>query len=166
MPPFRERPEWLADAKRSIVEVDGGDHMYKLLKGATTLNENDLNNYELSFKLKTPPVIPESATFYIFDRLNPGGNRGRIGYRKYADGTSSWIFYNAAWGTVKQNALSAQDLLPDTVYNMKIIVKGSEISVYADGKLKPPICCGMPTISCKGWERKINYRMGFPGKGN
>ncbi|WP_379145210.1 Ig-like domain-containing protein [Paenibacillus sp. sgz500992] len=130
------RNGWPADANRSIVEADGGNHMYKLLKGATTLNENDFNNYELSFKLKTPPVIPESATFYIFDRLNPGGNGGRIGYRKYADGTSSWILYNAAWGTVKQNALSAPDLLPDTVYNIKIIVKGSEISVYADGKLK------------------------------
>ncbi|MCA0753539.1 Ig-like domain-containing protein [Paenibacillus sp. N4] len=130
------RNSWPSDPNRSIVEADGGNHMYKLLKGATTLNENDYSNYELSFKLKTPPSIPELATFYVFDRLNPSGSGGRIGYRKFADGTSSWILYNSAWATVKQNTLPAQELLPNTVYNVKIIVKGAEISVYADGKLK------------------------------
>ncbi len=130
------RNSWPVDANRTIVETDGGNHMYKLLKGATTLNENDFSNYELTFKLKTPPAIPESATLYVFDRLNPGGSGGRIGYKKLADGTSSWILYNAAWGMVKQNSLATQDLLPDTAYNMKIIVKGHEISVYLDGKLK------------------------------
>ncbi|MCJ8014601.1 Ig-like domain-containing protein [Paenibacillus sp. KQZ6P-2] len=130
------RNSWPSDPNRSIVEVDGGNHMYKLLKGATALNENDFNNYELTFKLKTPIVIPDEATFYVFDRLNPSGSGGRIGYRKYADGTSSWILYNSTWATVKQNTLATSDLQPDTVYNMKVIVKGSEISIYADNKLK------------------------------
>ncbi|SFD52714.1 Right handed beta helix region [Paenibacillus catalpae] len=130
------RNSWPTDPNRSIVETGGGNHMYKLLKGATALNDNDFSNYELTFKLKTPPVIPELATFYVFDRLNTSGSGGRIGYRKFADGTSSWILYNASWATIKQNTLASQDLMPDTVYNMKIIVKGQEISVYADGRLK------------------------------
>lgn len=130
------RNSWPSDPNRSIVEGDGGNHAYKLLKGATALNENDFSHYELTFKLKTPPVIPELATFYVFDRLNPTGSGGRIGYRKYADGTSSWLLYNSAWATVKQNTLASQDLLPDTEYDMKIIVKGAEISVYAGGALK------------------------------
>lgn len=130
------RNSWPSDPNRSIVETDGGNHMYKLLKGATTLNETDYGNYELTFKLKTPPTIPELATFYVFDRLNTSGSGGRIGYRKYADGTSAWLLYNGAWATVKQNVLPAQDLLPDTVYDIKIIVKGGEISVYANGALK------------------------------
>ena len=116
--------------------MEGGNHMYKLVKGATTLNENEFNHYELSFKLKTPKVIADDATFYVFDRLNSGGSGGRIGYRKYANGTSAWLLYNAAWAAVKQNTLPAPDLQPDTVYNMKVIVKGPEISVYVDNKLK------------------------------
>ncbi|OUS75732.1 hypothetical protein B1748_14990 [Paenibacillus sp. MY03] len=130
------RNSWPSDPNRSIVETDGGNHMYKLLKGATALNENDYSNYELTFKLQTPPVIPELATFYVFDRLNKSGSGGRIGYRKFADGTSSWILYNGAWGTVKQNVLPTADLQPNTVYEIKIIVKGGEISVYRDGALK------------------------------
>ncbi|SDD68754.1 Right handed beta helix region [Paenibacillus sp. UNCCL117] len=130
------RNGWPTDPNRSIVEMSDGNHMYKLLMGATTLNENDFSNYELTFKLKTPAVIPEIATFYVFDRQNKTGSGGRIGYRKIADGTSSWILYNGAWATVKENKLSAADLQPDTVYNFKIIVKGSDISVYVDDKLK------------------------------
>lgn len=130
------RNSWPTDPNRSIVETDGGNHMYKLLKGATALNDNDYSNYELNFKLQTPPVIPELATFYVFDRLNTSGSGGRIGYRKYADGTSTWLLYNGAWATVKENALPTQDLLPDTVYDIQIIVKGGEISVYANGVLK------------------------------
>ncbi|RIX59510.1 hypothetical protein D3P08_05030 [Paenibacillus nanensis] len=130
------RNTWPSDPNRSIVDTGDGNRMYKLLKGATALNENDYSSYELTFKLQTPPVIPELATFYVFDRLNPSGSGGRIGYRKFADGTSSWLLYNGAWATVKQNVLPSHDLLPDTVYDMKIIVKGPEISVYANGQLK------------------------------
>jgi uncharacterized protein YjdB len=130
------RNGWPTDGNRSIVAMGDGNNMYKLLKGATTLNENEFNNYELSFKLKTPPTIPSAATFYIFDRQNKTGSSGRIGYKKLADGTSTWILYNGAWATVKENKLAAPDLLPDTVYNIKVIVKGPEISVYADNVLK------------------------------
>ncbi|WP_284645667.1 Ig-like domain-containing protein [Paenibacillus silviterrae] len=149
------RNGWPSDPNRSIVEVDGGNHMYKLLKGATALNENDFSNYELTFKLKIPAEIPELATFYVFDRLNPSGSGGRIGYRKFADGTSSWILYNAAWGTVKQNTLTTQDLLPDTVYHIKMIVKGAEISVYANGKLK--LKASDPTFNASG---KVGFYAG------
>ncbi|MGG1554212.1 Ig-like domain-containing protein [Paenibacillus ferrarius] len=130
------RNGWPSDANRSIVDMGDGNHMYKLLMGATTLNESDFSNYELSFKMKTPPVIPETATFYVFDRQNKSGSGGRIGYRKVADGTSSWILYNGAWATVKENKLPTQDLQANTVYNFKIIVKGADISVYVDDKLK------------------------------
>ncbi|MGI2293507.1 Ig-like domain-containing protein [Paenibacillus sp. GXUN7292] len=149
------RNSWPSDPNRSIVEVEGGNHMYKLLKGATALNENDYSDYELTFKLKTPPVIPELATFYVFDRLNQSGSGGRIGYRKFADGTSSWILYNKDWATIKQNILPAQDLLPDTEYDIKIIVKGKEVSVYADGKLK--LKAADPTFNSSG---KVGFYAG------
>ncbi|WP_168121598.1 Ig-like domain-containing protein [Paenibacillus sp. HB172176] len=130
------RNEWPSDANRSVVAMDDGNHMYKLLKGATTLNENEFSNYELSFKMKTPPTIAGAATFYIFDRQDRSGTSGRIGYRKLADGTASWLLYNGAWATVKENKLEAPELLPDTVYNIKVIVKGAEISVYLNDELK------------------------------
>ncbi|ACT02807.1 Ig-like domain-containing protein [Paenibacillus sp. JDR-2] len=149
------RNSWPTDPNRSIVDVGGGNHMYKLLKGATALNDNDFSNYELDFKLKTPPVIPELATFYVFDRLNQSGSGGRIGYRKFADGTSSWILYNGAWATIKQNTLASQDLLPDTVYDIKIMVKGQEISVYANGQLK--LKASDPTFNPSG---KVGFYAG------
>nr|WP_306812781.1 Ig-like domain-containing protein [Paenibacillus soyae] len=149
------RNSWPSDPNRSIVEVDGGNHMYKLLKGATALNENDYGNYELTFKLQTPPTIPELATFYVFDRLNPSGSGGRIGYRKYADGTSAWLLYNGAWATVKQTVFPHQDLLPNTAYDMKIIVKGGEISVYVDNVLKLKVTD--PTFNASG---KVGFYAG------
>ncbi|WP_127490598.1 Ig-like domain-containing protein [Paenibacillus glycanilyticus] len=149
------RNSWPTDPNRSIVDVGGGNHMYKLLKGATALNDNDFSNYELDFKLKTPPAIPELATFYVFDRLNPSGSGGRIGYRKFADGTSSWILYNGAWATIKQNTSASQDLQPDTVYDIKIIVKGQEISVYANGQLK--LKASDPTFNPSG---KVGFYAG------
>lgn len=149
------RNSWPSDPNRSIVEVDGGNHMYKLLKGATTLNENEFTDYELTFTLKTPQVIPDAATFYVFDRLNPSGNGGRIGYRKYADGTSEWVLYNSVWATVKQNKLSAPDLQPNTLYNVKIIVKGADISVYLNNKLKLKVTD--PTFNASG---KVGFYAG------
>lgn len=149
------RNSWPSDPNRSIVETDGGNHMYKLLKGATTLNENDYGNYELTFKLQTPPTIPELATFYVFDRLNPSGSGGRIGYRKYADGTSAWLLYNGAWATVKQTLFPNQDLLPNTAYDIKIIVKGGDISVYVNNVLKLKV--SDPTFNASG---KVGFYAG------
>ncbi|WP_409340357.1 OmpL47-type beta-barrel domain-containing protein [Paenibacillus sp. MBLB4367] len=128
------RNSWPVDPNRSIVDV-GGNHMYKVLKGATAVSPNEYTNYELTFKLKTPPSMPNIGTFYIFDRLGANGG-GRIGYRKLEDGTSKWLLYNQAWATVKESNLPNGDLAPDTEYSVKLLVKGADISLYVDGALK------------------------------
>ncbi|MBB3113301.1 uncharacterized protein YjdB [Paenibacillus phyllosphaerae] len=128
------RNSWPTDPNRTIVDVDG-DHKYKVLKGATAVSPNEYSNYELTFKLKTPAVTPTNGTFYIFDRLGTGGG-GRIGYRKLEDGTSKWLLYNKAWATVKETSFPYQDLAPDTEYDVKLLVKGGELSLYVNDVLK------------------------------
>ncbi|WP_238392531.1 Ig-like domain-containing protein [Paenibacillus antri] len=149
------RNGWPTDPNRSIVDV-GGNKMYKLLRGATALNENAFSNYELTFKLKTPETIPAGvATFYIFDRQNASGSSGRIGYRKLEDGTSRWLLYNGAWATVKETVFPHQDLQPNTTYDVRVIVKGADISVYVDGVLKLKVTD--PTFNASG---KVGFYAG------
>jgi uncharacterized protein YjdB len=128
------RNSWPVDPNRAIVDVDG-NHMYKVVKGATAISSNEYANYELTFKMVTPPTMPSIGTFYIFDRLDPEGG-GRIGYRKLEDGTSKWLLYNKAWATVKEINLPYEDLAPNTVYDVKLLVKGADISLYVNGQLK------------------------------
>ncbi|WP_405452556.1 OmpL47-type beta-barrel domain-containing protein [Paenibacillus sp. HJGM_3] len=128
------RNSWPVDPNRAIVDV-GGNHMYKVLKGATAVSSNEYANYELTFKMKTPPTSPSLGTFYIFDRLGPNGG-DRVGYRKLEDGTSKWLLYNPAWATVKEINVPYEDLAPNTEYSVKLLVKGADISLYVNGVLK------------------------------
>lgn len=125
---------WPVDPNRSIALVDG-NRWYKLLNGASAVLNKEFTGYDLSFKLKTPQVIPDTATFYVFDRQDATGS-SRIGYRTQADGTSKWILYNAAWATVKQNVLPSHDLQPDTEYLVRVVADGPNISIYVNGELK------------------------------
>ncbi|GAA3407731.1 Ig-like domain-containing protein [Paenibacillus hodogayensis] len=128
------RGSWPVDPNRAIVE-ENGNRWYKVVKGATALSPYDYRDYELTFKMKTPAVIPNVATLYIFDRL-VGGNGDRIGYRKTAEGVSQWVLYNKSWATVKASNLTYEDLAPNTEYQVKLLVKGADISLYVDGALK------------------------------
>lgn len=58
---------WLQDANRSIEKI-GTNRWYKILNGASSLSAKSFSDYELSFKLKTPEVMGDNATLYIFDR--------------------------------------------------------------------------------------------------
>ncbi|WJH32199.1 Ig-like domain-containing protein [Paenibacillus sp. CC-CFT747] len=128
------RNSWPADANRAIIE-EGGNHWYKVLKGATAVSSNEYTNYELTFRMKTPPSMPALGTFYIFDRLGANGG-DRIGYRKFEDGTSKWLLYNPAWATVRESKLPYEDLAPNTEYSVKLLVKGADISLYVNDTLK------------------------------
>ncbi len=125
---------WPQDANRSIVKVDD-NRWYKLLNNASTLINKDFTDYELTFKLKTPEVMPAFATLYIFDK-QVGSGSTRIGYKVREDGTSSWILYNSAWAVLKEVKLPGQDLLPNTTYDIKALVKGSDYSVYVNGAFR------------------------------
>lgn len=126
---------WPVDPNRSIVNVDG-NRWYKILNGASAVVNKEFSSYDLSFKLKTPPTLPDATTFYIFDRQNATGGPSRIGYRTTGDGTSKWLLYNAAWATVKQNVLPGQDLQPDTVYQIRVLADGANIKLYVNGELR------------------------------
>ncbi|CAH1225620.1 hypothetical protein PAECIP111891_05838 [Paenibacillus allorhizoplanae] len=128
------RNSWPVDPNRSVIDM-AGNHKYKVLKGATAVSPNEYTNYELTFKMQTPPTMPSLGTIYFFDRLGSNGG-GRIGYRKLEDGTSKWLLYNKAWGTVKEVNLPYSDLAPDTEYSVKLLVKGADISLYVGGVLK------------------------------
>ena len=126
---------WPVDPNRSIVNVDG-NRWYKILNGASAVVNKEFSSYDLSFKLKTPPTLPDATTFYIFDRQNATGGPSRIGYRTTGDGTSKWLLYNAAWATVKQNVLPGLDLKPDTVYQIRVLADGANIKLYVNGELR------------------------------
>lgn len=126
---------WPVDPNRSIVTVDG-NRWYKILNGASAVLGKNFGGYDLSFRLRTPPSIPDAATFYIFDRQSTAGGPGRIGYRTSADGSSRWLMYNAAWATLKQTALPAHDLAPDTEYQFRVLADGPDVKLYVNGELK------------------------------
>lgn len=125
---------WPVDPNRSIALIDG-NRWYKLLNGASGVLNKEFTGYDLSFKLKTPTVLPDSTTFYIFDRQDAAGAT-RIGYRTTGDGTSKWILYNKAWVAVKTNTSPGLDLEPDTEYSVRVIADGADISVYLNGELR------------------------------
>ncbi|MGG6314361.1 Ig-like domain-containing protein [Paenibacillus macerans] len=125
---------WPQDANRSIVK-EGDNRWYKVLNGATALSAKTFSEYELSFKLKTPETIGNGATLYIFDR-QAGSGSSRIGYKTRADGSSAWLLYDPAWAILKEVKLPGHDLQPNTEYEVKMLVKGGDISVYVDGGLR------------------------------
>ncbi|WP_339311255.1 Ig-like domain-containing protein [Paenibacillus sp. FSL M7-0896] len=125
---------WLQDANRSIEKI-GTNRWYKVLNGASSLSAKTFSEYELSFRLKTPEVMGNNATLYIFDR-QAGSGSSRIGYKTRADGSSAWLLYNSAWTVLKEVKLPGHDLQPDTEYSVKMLVKGGDISVYLDGAFR------------------------------
>ncbi|WP_059044538.1 Ig-like domain-containing protein [Paenibacillus rubinfantis] len=125
---------WPQDANRSIVK-EGDNRWYKVLNGATALSSKSFSEYELSFKLKTPETIGNAATLYIFDR-QVGSGSTRVGYKTRADGSSAWLLYDPAWAILKEVKLPGHDLQPNTEYEVKMLVKGGDISVYVDGGLR------------------------------
>lgn len=125
---------WLQDANRSIEKI-GTNRWYKILNGASALSPKSFSDYELSFKVKTPAVMGDNATLYIFDRQSGSGST-RIGYKTRADGSSAWLLYNSAWTVLKEVKLPGHDLQPDTEYAVRMLVKGGDISVYLDGAFR------------------------------
>ncbi|MEK4118043.1 MULTISPECIES: Ig-like domain-containing protein [Paenibacillus] len=124
---------WPVDPNRSIAVDPDGNRRYKILNGATGLLDRAFQSYELDFTLKTPAVMPDDGTMYVFDRQDATGST-RIGYRTRPDGTSAWILYDTAWQKIAESALPHRDLQPDTEYAVKIIVKDGDVAVYVDGE--------------------------------
>lgn len=126
---------WPVDPNRSIAADPDGNRRYKILNGATGLLDRVFESYELEFTLKTPAVMPDDGTMYVFDRQDASGST-RIGYRTRPDGTSDWILYDTAWQQIADSALPNRDLQPDTEYAVKIIVKNGDVAIYVDGELR------------------------------
>lgn len=125
---------WPQDVNRSIVKVDG-NRWYKVLNGASALSAKEFSEYELSFRLKTPETMGNNVTLYVFDR-QAGSGSSRIGNKTRADGSSAWLLYNSAWTVMKEVKLPGHDLLPNTEYTVKMLVKGGDVSVYLDGAFR------------------------------
>ncbi|MDF9844549.1 MULTISPECIES: Ig-like domain-containing protein [unclassified Paenibacillus] len=125
---------WSQDAYRSIEKISG-NRWYKVLNGASSLSAKSFSEYELSFRLKTPAVMGDNVTLYVFDR-QAGSGSSRIGYKTRADGSSAWLLYNSAWTVLKEVKLPEHDLKPNTEYNVKMLVKGGDISLYLDGAFR------------------------------
>lgn len=122
------------DPNRSLVTVNG-NKMYKILKGASALHPKLFTDYDLTFKLRTPAVMPDLGTLYVYDR-SVASNSGKIAYKKLADGTSQWILYGPTWTVLQTKNLPTQDLQPDTDYTLRILVDGASIRVYVNGELR------------------------------
>lgn len=126
---------WPVDPNRSIAADPDGNRRYKILNGATGLLDRNFSSYQLEFKLKTPAVMPNDGVLYIFDRQDATAST-RIGYKTRADGTSAWMLYDTAWQKIKEETLPAQDLQPDTEYDVKAVVKDGDIQLYVNGELR------------------------------
>ncbi|MGG4106247.1 Ig-like domain-containing protein [Paenibacillus lautus] len=124
---------WPVDPNRSIAADPDGNRRYKILNGATGLLDRVFESYELEFTLKTPAVMPDDGTMYVFDRQDASGST-RIGYRTRVDGTSAWILYDTAWQKIAESVLPNRDLQPETEYTVKISVKDGDVSIYVDGE--------------------------------
>lgn len=128
------RNGWAKDSYRPVDIIDG-NHWYRVKNGVTAMSPINFTDYELTFKLKTPEVLADAMTLYVFDKQS-GSTSTRIGYKARADGTSSWLLYDTAWGVKKEEKLPTHDLQPDTEYTVKVRVKGGDVTVYVDGAFR------------------------------
>ncbi|WP_224725555.1 Ig-like domain-containing protein [Paenibacillus vietnamensis] len=123
---------WPVDANRSIVEDEEGNHWYRLVGGANAQSPRDFADYVLEYKLKTPAEMPVGANFLMYERNGANGS-GYVFYKKTEEG-SLWAFYDSKWQTLAEVDLAHDDLLPDRVYAIKLVVQGPNVSLYVDGE--------------------------------
>lgn len=125
---------WPIDPNRSIVADAAGDHWYKIVGGANSQLPRSFTEYVLEYQVKTPAVVPEGGILLMYDRTGttPGGY---VRYR-HSDAGPKWTIYGAQWQVLKEVVMPVgAGLQPDTVYDVRMAVKGSTIRVFVDGEL-------------------------------
>lgn len=125
---------WPIDPNRSIAEDAEGNHWYRIVGGANAQSSREFADYVLEYKLKTPTDMPIGANFLMYERSGAAGS-GYVFYKKTAAG-SQWALFDSQWQTMEQVDLPADDLLPDRVYAIKLVVQGASVSLYVDGELR------------------------------
>ena len=124
---------WGVDANHPIEADINGNHWYKILKGANSQSPVDFSDYVLEFKLKTPAIIPNGVFFMIYERANESGT-GRIGYFVNKEGVPRWDIMDNSWTVLNRNT-NINPLQPDTVYNIKVLAIGKEVSISVNDEL-------------------------------
>ncbi|MFS0725268.1 Ig-like domain-containing protein [Paenibacillus sp. 1P07SE] len=124
---------WLVDANHSIVPDDTGNRWYRIVNGANSQHPRMFGDYELTYRLRTPAVMPEGGVLIMYDRNGERGS-GHIRYR-HSESGSSWILFNAQWGTLKEVLLPGAGLAAGTDYEVRVIAQGPSIRVFVDGEL-------------------------------
>lgn len=124
---------WLIDANHMIAEDEEGNHWYRIVNGANAQHPRLFSDYVLDYRLKTPETLPDGAVLIMYDRNGEKGS-GYVRYRHSENG-SSWIIYNAQWQTLKEVTVEGGFLEPNTIYDVRMAVQGSSISVYVNDEL-------------------------------
>ncbi len=147
---------WPVDPNRGIVDDGSGNHWYRIVNGANALLDRAFTDYALAYRLKTPAQVPDGAVLIMYDRHSPAGS-GYVRYRHAAAG-STWTLYDAQWRTLREVVLPAErGLKPDTVYALRMVVRGPSISVHVNDE--PVIEGDNPTHNPSG---KVGfYAAGF-----
>ncbi|UVI29386.1 Ig-like domain-containing protein [Paenibacillus spongiae] len=125
---------WPVDANTSIEADSEGNHWYRLVGGANAQSPRDFTDYVLEYKLKTPASMPVGANFLMYERNETNGS-GYVFYKKTAAG-SLWALYDSKWQTLAEVDLTQDDLQPDRVYAIKLVVQGANVTLYVDGDLR------------------------------
>ncbi|TLS48943.1 hypothetical protein FE782_27785 [Paenibacillus antri] len=125
---------WLVDANHSIEEDETGNHWYRIVDGANSQTSKLFSNYALEYKLRTPETFEPGASFLMYERNGANGS-GYVQYKDTADG-SVWTLFDSQWRTLKAVSSSEKDLLPGSVHDVKMIVRGADVSVFVDGRLR------------------------------
>lgn len=137
---------WPVDPNRSIAEDSAGNHWYKIVGGANGQSPREFSDYMLEYKLKTPSVMPVGANFLMYERNGADGS-GYVFYKK-TEGGSQWAYFDSQWRTLAEVDLPQDDLLPDRVYEIKLVVQGANMSLYVDGE--PRLQGANPAHSASG----------------
>ncbi|GAA5064664.1 hypothetical protein GCM10023259_056230 [Thermocatellispora tengchongensis] len=125
---------WPVDPNRSIVADGSGNHWYRIVNGANGLLDRTFTDYALDYRLKTPAQVPDGAVLIMYDRHTPTGS-GYVRYR-HAQSGPVWTLYDSQWRTLREVVLPAErGLKPDTVYDLRMVVRGPSISVYVNDEL-------------------------------
>ncbi|MFK7697046.1 Ig-like domain-containing protein [Paenibacillus sp. HJGM_3] len=125
---------WPVDANHSIEADSEGNHWYRLAGGANAQSQRDFTDYVLEYKLKTPASMPVGANFLMYERNGTNGS-GYVFYKKTAAG-SLWALYDSKWQTLAEVDLTQDDLLPDRIYEIKLVVQGANVNLYVGGELR------------------------------
>ncbi|MFB7891997.1 Ig-like domain-containing protein [Microbacterium sp. NPDC056044] len=124
---------WPVDPNRAIVEDADGERWYRIKGGANSQLPRNFTDYVLDFQVRTPAVVPEGGIMLIYDRTGPTPG-GYVRYR-HTEAAPTWTVYGPQWQTLKEVKLPAgSGFEPDTVYDVRIVVKGSGVQVSVDGE--------------------------------